>query len=90
MTTFTYDQVTPEMVQALVKELQAAGSTVRAPFPSTPHEVSNSWTITGHGVTADATYDPSAAKLTVDIRSKPFFVAASFINTGILKALGRA
>jgi hypothetical protein len=84
LTTFTYDQVTPETIKGLVTQLQAAGSHV------TPHDVPNWWTITGHGVTAVASYNPATLGLAVQVTSKPFFVPESFINTGILKALGRA
>jgi hypothetical protein len=83
MTSFKYESVTPDAIQTLVQELRAAGSMVTNP-------TTNGWEIKGHGVMAQATYDPTTAILQVDIISKPFFVPDSFINTGILKALGRA
>jgi hypothetical protein len=83
MTSFKYASVTPETIQNLVQELRTAGSVVTNP-------TTNGWEIKGHGVMAQATYDPTAQTLQVDIIAKPFFVPDSFINTGILKALGRA
>lgn len=82
MTTFTYTDVLPETITKMAAELSAGGALVTNP-------ATNCWNIVGHGVTAKATYDPGATSLIVRIASKPFFVPDSFINTGILKALGR-
>lgn len=78
-----YTQVSPDQIVSMTASLKSGGAMVTNPS-------TNRWTIVGNGVTANAEYHPSSQKLTVNVTSKPFFLPESFINTGILKALGRA
>jgi hypothetical protein len=81
MTTFQYFKVTPAQVEAMTKELTDGGAKVTT-------ESDNMYEITGHGITANATYDPKALTLTVNVVSKPWVVLAGSIDHGIKKALG--
>ena len=83
MTTFTYDQVSPAEIQSLVAGLQANGAKVSNPS-------TNLYRVEGHGVVSNATYNPAASTLQVDVVSKPFYIPASMIDGGVKKALGRA
>jgi hypothetical protein len=47
----------------------------------------NDYTIVGHGVTANAVFDPTEQTLTVTIVKKPFFITEGHIQNGILAAL---
>lgn len=79
----TYESVTPDQVSTLVSELEKSGQRVTMPVP-------NSYVIEGHGIKVQAVYTPASNALAVSVLSKPFFISESFINAGILKALGRA
>lgn len=85
MTTFTYTQVSPEMIGNMLVELKQTGNSVQQLSTAGP---SGQWRIMGNGIIAMATYDGSNV-LTVEILSKPFFIPESLIDVGIKKSLGR-
>ena len=77
MTDLTFT-ASPQKVADLLNELRAGGTTV------TQHSATE-FGIEGHGIKAEAKYaDPI---LTVVVLSKPFYVSAAMISSGISKAL---
>jgi len=78
--TFALQSVSPAQLVALQAELRANGGMVTTLSP-------NQYQIVGHGVTADAAYDPATKVLTVTVVSKPFYVSIEEIETGLQKAL---
>jgi hypothetical protein len=47
-------------------------------------------TITGHGVTANYTYDPASQVLTVDVIHHPFYIPVSAIENQLRNAVDAA
>ena len=83
MTTFTYSNVSADVLSQMLDKLKASGSTV------TP-EVPNYWTIEGSGIKASVTYQPEKRSAFVIIIAKPFYVPEWMIDGQIREALGRA
>jgi hypothetical protein len=78
---FTLQKVTQKQIDTLTGGLDKAGVDVAA--GKTP----NSYTINGHGIAADAIFDPTDSTLTVTITRKPFFIPESTIEHGIIEAI---
>ncbi len=91
MTTFTYEQVTPDEIAKLIPELTANGLKV-IEGPSTTLAVT-AWNVTGRGLVAQATYEAGTQTAQVLIIAKHFpasLKSDSSIDGMIKKALGRA
>ena len=80
----TFQNVTSAQLQAAKEHLSANGATV------SPAADGNSGNISGHGISADFSFDPGAGVLTVDVVHKPFFVPLSGIQSQIADGLAKA
>ena len=78
--TLVYPNVSAAEIDALRVKLAANGATI-TPLSADDFRVS------GHGVTTEAVYDPTALTLTITVISKPFYVSAGMIDSGIKTAL---
>jgi hypothetical protein len=79
--TFTISNITPSQIAGLEADLAKDGAFLAATGPNQMH-------ITGHGIVANAEYDPIALTLTVTVFDKPFIISMGRIESMLKAALG--
>jgi hypothetical protein len=88
MIQFSYDSVSPELVQRLIKDMGNYGFDLKHTvlFP-------NEFAVSGHGLIGSAQYEASAQRLTVTIMERhglSKLITDNTIHQRLLAALGRA
>jgi hypothetical protein len=80
---FTITPITQKQIDDLSSKLSSPGNNV-----GINKTAPNDYIITGHGVTAEATYNGTDT-LTVNVKHKPFLIPESMIENGIKEALAK-
>lgn len=87
--TFVIQNVNPPVLNKLIGELTANGTTTTKAPVIAGSDV-ETYSIKGHGVEAIASHNTKTNELSVTVNKKPFFVTVDHVETGLEEALNKA
>ena len=86
MSSFTIQNLTPDIFKRVLDQLRDEGATIRPMGP----EYGEVYTVQGNNITSIVNFDRAASLARVEILDKPFFIPASMIESRVRDAVERA